>query len=149
MFGRPARLPVDINSDDKDPEERIIKYEELDGNDEVMLKERNEMEKSIKSNIEKAQKRQKERYDKIHNVSSCFSVGSLVLKKDFRRKKRKGGKLDYKWTGPYSIISCLGRGLFKLRECNSNNVRALKLCRCLMFCFIDCGKSEWNTLEEL
>lgn len=123
MFGRQARLPVDINSNNDDPEARLSKYEQLEGN--VVLKEKKDMEKSIKVNIEKAQKKQKERYDKIHGASSCFDTGSLVLKKDFTRKKRKGGKLDHRWIGPYTIISSLGKGLFRLQECGSNNVRVL------------------------
>ena len=123
MFGRAARLPVDFNSSTCDPEERLSKYEELEQNDDLMLREREEMEKKVKSNIENAQKKQKKRYDEIHGASSCFTTGSLVLKKDFTRKKRKGGKLDYRWVGPYTIISSLGKGLFQLKECNGNNVR--------------------------
>ena len=39
------------------------------------------------------------------------TLGTNVLMKDFRRKKRKGGKLDYEWKGPYEITDCLGKGL--------------------------------------
>ena len=46
-------------------------------------------------NIQKAQEKQKILYDKKHNVAAAFSVGSVVLKKDFRRKKRRGGKVDF------------------------------------------------------
>ena len=38
-----------------------------------------------------------------------------VLKKDFTRKKRKGGILDNKWLGPHTITGILGRGLFSLQ----------------------------------
>ena len=37
-----------------------------------------------------------------------------VLKKDFRRKKRAGGKLDFTWLGPYRIVKSLGRGLYRI-----------------------------------
>ena len=40
----------------------------------------------------------------------------MVLKKDFARRKRKGGKLDVKWVGPYRITGILGRGLYCLEE---------------------------------
>ena len=43
MFGRAARLPVDINSSNDDPEARLMKYEEIKGNDELMLNEREHM----------------------------------------------------------------------------------------------------------
>ena len=45
-----------------------------------------------------------------------FAIGAVVLKKDFRRKKRKGGKLDAKWTGPYKVAKSLGRGLYRLED---------------------------------
>ena len=32
-------------------------------------------------------------YDKKHSKPECFKKGELVLKKDFTRKKRKGGNL--------------------------------------------------------
>ena len=40
----------------------------------------------------------------------------MVLKKDFLRKKRKGGKLDAKWLGPYTIVATLGKGLYSLQS---------------------------------
>jgi len=46
----------------------------------------------------------------------CFSVGSTVLKKDFTRRKRRSGKLDYRWLGPYTITAALRKGLFQLKE---------------------------------
>lgn len=72
--------------------------------------------------METAQKRQKEYYDNKHLVGNCFSVGSVVLKKDFMRKKRRGGKLDDKWLGPYTVVTSLGKGLFKLKELNGEKV---------------------------
>jgi len=44
-----------------------------------------------------------------------------MLVKDFNRKKRKGGKLDYKWKGPYTITKCLGRGLHTLKATDSSD----------------------------
>ena len=41
--------------------------------------------------MDKAQQKQKECYDSKHMVSNYLNVGSLVLKKDFLRKKRYGG----------------------------------------------------------
>ena len=55
-------------------------------------------------------------YDQRHSNSYVFRIGGLVLKKDFKRKKRKGGKLDPKWVGPYTIVGNLGSGLYHLQE---------------------------------
>ena len=39
-----------------------------------------------------------------------------VLKKDFLRKKRKGGKLDPRWLGPYIITQKLSKGFYSLQS---------------------------------
>lgn len=123
MFGRVAKLPIDINTETCDPEERVEEFERRsDPNEEEKECERNAMHYMIKSNISKAQKKQKEYYDMKHKVAICFDVGSIVLKKDFTRKKRKGGKLDYRWNGPYKIVASLGRGLFRLKANNTGKV---------------------------
>jgi hypothetical protein len=76
-----------------------------------------------KANIIVAQERQKKAYDQKHSNPHVFRVGALVLKKDFTRKKRKGGKLDSKWVGPYKIVATLGRGLYRLQEvCDSTKI---------------------------
>lgn len=67
-------------------------------------------------NIERAQEKQKKQYDKKHAAPSAFRVGVRVLRKDFTRKKRRGGKMDPKWLGPYLIEKDLGRGRYKLRS---------------------------------
>ena len=74
------------------------------------------MNAMVKTNIEEAQAKQKEQYDRKHTLSGFFSVGALVLKKDFTRKRRRGGALDYRWLGPYTLSSNLGKGLYRL-EC--------------------------------
>ena len=42
-------------------------------------------------------------------------MGSTVLRKDFTRKKQKGGKLDYKCLGPYRITHSIGRRIYRLQ----------------------------------
>ena len=71
--------------------------------------------RAVKANILIAQERQKACYDRKHANPNIFVVGSMVLKKDFRRKKRAGGKLDPSWVGPYTIVKALGRGLYSLQ----------------------------------
>ena len=51
-----------------------------------------------------------------------YSVGEKMLVKDFNKKKRKGGKLDYMWKGPYIITKSLGRGLYSLKATDDSNV---------------------------
>ncbi len=63
-----------------------------------------------------AQLKQKEAYDRKHSNPDVYQVGGYVPKKDFLGKKRKGGKLDHKWVGPYIVVASLGRGLYRLQE---------------------------------
>jgi hypothetical protein len=70
----------------------------------------------VKDNIKIAQEKQKEQYDQKHCKPPKFAVGTKVLKKDFLRKKRKGGGMENKWLGPYIILKDLGKGFYKLCE---------------------------------
>lgn len=54
----------------------------------------------------------------IFLCAGAYAVGAEVLVKDYERKKRKGGKLDYRWLGPYKIERSLGKGLYMLKEAN-------------------------------
>ena len=89
---------------------------------ELDLEHRTEVLDRAKSNIIKAQEKQKAVYDKKHSCPEVYKVGSVVLKKDFTRKKRKGGKLDMKWLGPFRIVGSLGRGLYRLEEIASKRI---------------------------
>ena len=46
--------------------------------------------------------------------------------KDFRRKKRKGGKLDYKWLGPYRVTHDCGKGFFSLSDVTNHKKILIK-----------------------
>ena len=124
MFGRKARLPVDINTEAvQDPDMKLRQYgNKLEPDGEATACTRRKMEEQVKANIEHAQNKQKTYYDQKFGAASCFGVGSEVFMKDFTRKKRRGGKLDFRWLGPYTINAALGKGLFQLREKNGNKV---------------------------
>ncbi len=70
---------------------------------------------AAKANVKAAQRRQKEQYDMKHCKSGKFGIGIEVLKKDFARKKRKGGGMAHRWLGPYIITKDLGKVFFSLR----------------------------------
>ena len=106
-------MPVDINAEaNYDPDQKLREFANKDEpNEEPNDTKRRKMEGLVKSNIEAAQAKQKY-YDEKFGASSCLHVGSTVLKKDFTRKKRKGGKLDYRWQGPTSSLQLLEKGFF-------------------------------------
>ena len=65
-------------------------------------------------------------YDKKHSKAVFYTVGTNVLKKDFRKKKRKGGcKLDVMWVGPYLIPKSLGKGFYELQSCGKGPVTTI------------------------
>lgn len=68
----------------------------------------------------KAQLKQKRNYDSKHGPSASFTAGSLVLKKDFTRKRRRVSKLDPRWVSPFEITAVLGKGLYSLKSCDGH-----------------------------
>ena len=107
------------------PEEMVAQFVEAEEPDEEELKaKRQRIETDVKENIEEAQKNQKLHSDRKHAAGDLYTVGSQVLKKDFLRKKCKGGKMDYLWLGPYVITFVVGKRLYRLKEVNGNKVRS-------------------------
>lgn len=124
MFHRTARLPIDMVEDRlSDPAERLDYYlkHAVEKDKEVAAKEVSDLLESVKENVKKAQAKQKRYYDSKHGAGASFKLDALVLKKDFLRSKRKGGKLDPKWLGPYRISKLLGKGLYSLTRCEDGH----------------------------
>ena len=121
MFGRKAILPIDLDVERPNAAKLLEDIEETDTGQslEVLTSHRMEVQQEVKKNITLAQKKQKKQYDKKHSNAACYSVGAKVLKKDFIRKRRKGGKMDSKWLGPYMIIKDIGKGFYKLPLCEN------------------------------
>ena len=121
MFGRKAILPIDLDVERPNAAKLL---EDIEGADtgqslEVLTSHRMEVLQEVKKNINLAQKKQKKQYDEKHSRAACYIVGAKVLKKDFTRKRRKGGKMDPKWLGPYMITKDIGKGFYKLALCEN------------------------------
>ena len=115
MFGRRAVLPVDLNTathQSEPTEMESFHDEEI----EAKLEERRAQLDCVKEKILIAQQKQKEHYDRKHSQPAVYSIGVLVWKKDFTRKKRAGGKLESKWLGPYRITHSMDRGLYRIQD---------------------------------
>ena len=69
-----------------------------------------------KENIKAAQEKQREDYNRKRANPAVYRVGSKVLVKDILRRKRKGGKMDHRWLGPYLILKNLGKGTYLLQN---------------------------------
>ena len=114
MFGRLAYLPVDVDCEKAKAEERLENWQQAQhGNDGInmLISKRQRDLETAKMKILEAQEKQKHYYDLKHCKPGAFDIGSQVLMKDLTRKKRKGGKLDTKWIGPFQIQKNLGKAL--------------------------------------
>ena len=80
MFGRKARLPVDIDTEAvHDPDMKLRQYaNHLEPDMDEVESKRKKMEENVKTNIEQAQSKQKY-YDQKFGAASCFGVEAESL----------------------------------------------------------------------
>ena len=127
MFGRKAILPLDLDAGvHQGP---CNEAEVTICSQETEIQQKGSQHKALldeaQKNIISAQKKQNEQYDKKHSKAVFYSVGTQVLKKDFRKKKRKGGKQDFPWVGPYLLTKSLGKGFYELQSCGKGHVTTI------------------------
>ena len=126
MFGRKATLPIDLELQKASPEEVCQKFHTLyEPNTSAILREHAQCLETAKQNILVAQMKQKENYDQKYAKPEWFQVNQVVLKKDFTRKKTKGGKLKERYLGPYTITKVLPHGTYELAD-SSDELKTLR-----------------------
>ena len=74
------------------------------------------MFENVTDNIKIAQEKQKNIYDRKRSKPPKFDIGTKVRRKDFRRKRRARGCLDYRWLGPFEVTKDVGKGFFSLNS---------------------------------
>ena len=123
MFNRRSTLPIDINTRKSSSEEEVAKYFQCEDPDHVQVEEKwmKQLEEA-KKNILAAQKKQKKAYDKKHANPELFETNQLVLKKDIRRKRRRGGKLEQRYIGPFVVSGVVSRGVYRLTSQDGKTV---------------------------
>ena len=90
MFGHCATLPIDLDVCAALPTDQASTLLGMQEPDQKQCAEkRAEQLEQAKKNIVAAQAKQKAAYDKKHAKPHQFKKGLLVLKKDFKRKKRR------------------------------------------------------------
>lgn len=108
------RLPIDseiLQSPTSDDEQDS----NIDEMVTKLLKSREQAFEKAKQNIDKAQKNQKETYDRKH-LPEELPVGTEVLLVNTAQRQRKGGKMDPVWLGPYTISKSMGKGVYELKN---------------------------------
>ena len=81
----------------------------------TLLEDLPQAQEDARRNISRAQRKQKERYDRKVNPDRTFRIGDKVLIYDAARDKHFTGKLKPKWKGPYYVHEILKNGAYKLR----------------------------------
>ena len=118
MFARAPFLPIDINMDKMSAEEVVDKWQDAGemspSRAQEHITQHHKLVEVAKTKISEAQEKQKKYFDLKHSSPTAYNIGTKVLLKDFTRKKRKGGKLDLKWVGPFRISRNLGKGLYSI-----------------------------------
>ena len=92
MFARKAVPPIDAEMDIASPYIND-EAEPLGSVIERLSEQRLKTLTMVKECIHRAQKKQKDAYDRKHALSNSYVIGDLVLKKDFKRKK----ELEENW----------------------------------------------------
>lgn len=89
MFGRRATLPIDLDVRKESPTDALHKYLDADHSASFpeLERERQQRIEEALANIQRAQKKQKEHYDRTRANVTHYRVGAFVLLKDFTRKK--------------------------------------------------------------
>ena len=87
MFGREARLPIDLTrvKHAKEQQEELSFTEKL----EKMLDMQKSLHDQARQNIQEAQERQKWQYDAKHNSRTTLKVGDKVLVQEMKNEGRK------------------------------------------------------------
>ena len=117
MFSRQPKLPIELEIPINGSQQSAVADAEPSFEEKVkkMLKIRRSIKAEAMANIEKAQERQKKYYDQKHKPAE-FAIGDKVLLRNCCDDSRKGEKLNLPWTGPYTIIECLPKSLYRLKE---------------------------------
>jgi len=92
LYGRRAKLPLDVALNDEYEEEEVRNY----------LQKIKDARELARKNIEKSQVKQKERYDEKHKPVE-YKEGSKVLVFSPIRKIGRSEKLLHRWQGPYLV----------------------------------------------
>ena len=92
-----------------------MRAEDLDAHMQAMIEWAEEVNAKAKSNIEKAQEKQKKQFDAKHKPPT-FQPGDKVWIYNSRKDTRQGGKLEWNWNGPYKIVEQTSRGTYRLQN---------------------------------
>ena len=81
------------------------------------------MEVAAKTNITKAQDRQKASYKARHTAKYTVKTGDKVLLRNMKRDDRKGGKVSKPWLGPYKCLEIFENNTCRIEAGNGTELK--------------------------
>ena len=115
FFQQNMRLPIDAELQGSTTNAEVPQDDDIEQTVAALLKSREVAFEKAKENISKAQKAQKETYDRKH-VQSELPLGTKVWLENTAQKQRKGGKMDRKHYDSNDIFSDLRRKRQQLKR---------------------------------
>ena len=115
VFGREMLLPFDVSLKPKESLGKNVQEHLTE-----ILNNLEEARKIATANMQKAQEKYKEQYDKS-SAETHFLPGDKVLVYNPHVPKGRASKLWKKWTGPYYITQQGPNHTFQLRLCSDNS----------------------------
>ncbi|GJS94569.1 reverse transcriptase domain-containing protein [Tanacetum coccineum] len=130
-YGTKAVIPVEIGM----PTMRTAEVDMIKNDEALEINLDLLEEKRDQTAIQEAKcKAKMEKYYNVKVRSTSFRLRDLVYRNNEAIRAEDGGKLGPKLEGPYEVTKVLGKGSYKLRDCNGNalprtwNVCNLKKC---------------------
>ncbi|XP_061181232.1 uncharacterized protein LOC133189855 [Saccostrea echinata] len=134
IYGRKVVLPIQLDIPTTVPnmqrQQTEEEFDEIYSDRITSFVELLKAHDAAKDNISIEQKKQKTYYDRKHGTADLLQPGQRVLLRNSKRINRKGDKMLHRWTGPYTISTCIGEGVYKLVERKEiANIKSIKLYR--------------------
>ena len=123
LYNREPVLPVGVKYSLVDDNSYMHESDENKPFDEEMfdavlsasMSMRKKLHNEASENILQAQKKQRQDYNRRHQVPNSITVGQKVLLLNQKRMDRKGGKFTFKFLGPYTVLEVSENNLCTLQ----------------------------------
>ena len=117
MFGRRARIPVDILCGTSLPEDQDIGYYVAE-----QCKILEEAYRQVRCTMGLRQDRQKELYDRGRH-GKPFQLGDLVMLYSTVVPRGQSKQLHCPWSGPYKVVKVLSEVTYQIQRCRGKRQR--------------------------
>ena len=116
LFQQQMMLPIDAEIQPQSSTMHDREDNSLEKTVGALLESRSLGFEKAQANITKAQKQQKETYDRKHLQKELHGCWHQSVAENTAQQQRKGGKMEPLRLGLYTINRCLGKGIYELKN---------------------------------